>query len=342
MKLLITANITPFLHGGADAHIEGLATALRAHGHQVELIRFPFTFAPEASIEALMAHCEQLDFERPNGQAIDRVISLQFPGYGVRHPEHVVWIMHQHRAVYELYATQNHTPAMQALKEKIHAYDRRVLERARARFANSRRVAERLVEYNGLAATPLYHPPALAGEFRCAPAEPYVFYPSRLESLKRQDLLIEALARAPSGLPVLIAGEGGQRDRYRALVERLGLGDRVRFLGRISDAEKIAFYAHASAVFFGPFDEDYGYITLEAMLSGKPVITCTDSGGPLEFVVDGETGWVCPPDPAALADCLAGIAADPARAAAMGRAGRARYDSLQIDWSTVVERLLAA
>lgn len=342
MKLLVTANLTPFLHGGADAHIVGLSDALRAHGHQVELIRFPFTFAPEASIEGLMAHCEQLDFECPNGQAIDRVISLQFPGYGVRHPEHVVWIMHQHRAVYELYATQNHTPAMQALKQKIHAYDQRVLARARARFANSRRVAERLAEYNGLDAMPLYHPPALAGQFRCAPAEPYIFYPSRLESLKRQDLLIEALAQAPGSLPVLIAGEGGQRDRYRALAEKLGLGDRVRFLGRISEAEKIAFYAHASAVFFGPFDEDYGYITLEAMLSGKPVITCTDSGGPLEFVIDGETGWICPPEPAALADCLAAIAADPARAAAMGRAGRARYESLHIDWSTVVDRLLAA
>ena len=341
MKLIVTANITPFLRGGADAHIEGVTAALRAAGHQVELLRFPFTFAPERSLHELMDFCEQLDLAQPNGQSVDRVISLQFPAYGVQHPDHVVWIMHQHRAVYELYESQNKTPAMHALKEAVHAFDKRTLARARRRFANSCRVAERLAHYNGLTAEPLYHPPANAEHFYCAAAEPYIFYPSRLESLKRQDLLIEALAHAPNSLPIVFAGDGGQRDRYRALAEQLGLGSRVRFLGQISEAEKIALYAHAAAVCFVPFDEDYGYITLEAMLSGKPVITCTDSGGPLEFIRHGETGWVCSPEPEALATCLAELAAHPRRAAEMGQAGRLRYDSLQINWSTVVDRLLA-
>ena len=341
MKLIVTANITPFLRGGADAHIEGVTAALRAAGHQVELLRFPFTFAPERSLHELMDFCEQLDLAQPNGQSVDRVISLQFPAYGVQHPDHVVWIMHQHRAVYELYESQNKTPAMHALKEAVHAFDKRTLARARRRFANSCRVAERLAHYNGLTAEPLYHPPANAEHFYCAAAEPYIFYPSRLESLKRQDLLIEALAHAPNSLPIVFAGDGGQRDRYRALAEQLGLGSRVRFLGQISEAEKIALYAHAAAVCFVPFDEDYGYITLEAMLSGKPVITCTDSGGPLEFIRQGETGWVCSPEPEALATCLAELAAHPQRAAEMGQAGRLRYDSLQINWSSVVDRLLA-
>ena len=93
-------------------------------------------------------------------------------------------------------------------------------------------------------------------------------------------------------------------------------------------------------MFFGPFDEDYGYVTLEAMLSAKPVITCSDSGGPLEFVVPGETGHVVPPEPEAIAQAIEDLAADAALAADMGRNGRAHYESLDINWQNVVQKLL--
>lgn len=341
MRLLITANIAPFLRGGADYHIEGLVAALRRHGHEVELIRFPFKFHPPEAVTDLMEYCGKLDLAMPNGIAIDRVISLQFPGYGIAHPDHVVWLMHQHRAVYELYDQQPASAALAHMRDAIHAFDNQHLGRARCLYANSRCVAGRLQRYNKLHAEPLYHPPAFAEQYYHAPAEPYIFCPSRLERLKRQDLLIEALCHIKSPLNILIAGEGGQRDYYEALVERHHLGNRVRFLGHISEAEKLAFYAHASAVFFGPFDEDYGYITLEAMLASKPVITCTDSGGPLEFVEDGTTGWISPPEPRALADILDYIANHPAETAERGRNGRAAYALRGIGWDSVVAALAA-
>lgn len=341
MRVIVAANITPFLSGGADYHIAGLTEALRRYGHQVELIRFPFVFQPEADIHRLMAFCEGLDLSAPNGQHSDRLISLQFPQFGIRHPNHVSWIMHQHRAVYELYDEAGASPEQRALRQAVAEFDQRALGRVQNRFANSQRVAERLKQYNQLEAEPLYHPPAGAERFHCRPAEPYVFFPSRFETLKRQHLLIEAARRMQSPLPILLAGEGGQLEHCRRLVEQYGLQDRVRFLGRISEQEKYAFYAHALAVFFGPQDEDLGYITLEAMLSAKPVITCRDSGGPLEFVRHEETGWVVEPEPAALAECLDILYANRNRAAEMGRAGRARYDSLEISWEQVVSRLLA-
>ena len=68
------------------------------------------------------------------------------------------------------------------------------------------------------------------------------------------------------------------------------------------DQQKIDLLSAALAVLVPPLDEDYGYVTLEAMLSARAVITCTDSGGPLEFIEHGATGLVCEPDPAALAD----------------------------------------
>ena len=354
MKVLVTANLVPFMRGGADYHIEGVTRALRQHGHEVELLRLPFRFQPESDIRNAMDYAETLDFTAPNGVAIDKVISLQFPGYGVQHPDHVVWVMHQHRAVYELWEYEEEgesgqdeqgkerqaTAAQRELRDAIHAYDNRHLARASRLFANSRRVAERLAHYNDLAATPLYHPPFDAERFYCDEDWGYVFCPSRLESLKRQDLLIEAARHLKTPARILIAGDGGQRGRYQQLIERYRLQDRVRLTGRFSEAEKRAWYAHALAVFFGPRDEDYGYITLEAMLSGKPVITCEDSGGPREFVEHDETGWVLPAEPEAIAAAIDEAWANRARSAEMGRAGQAAYYRAGIGWPQVVATLL--
>jgi len=340
MRLIVTANHVPFMRGGADYHIQGLVAALARHGHEVELLRLPFRFQPEADVERLMAYAAGLDLTAPNGVAIDRLISLQFPGYAIAHPEHVVWVMHQHRAVYELYDDAQASPALRQLRDAVINFDNRHLARAGRLFANSGRVAERLAHFNGLQAEPLHHPPHGAERFFCGDDWGYVFYPSRLESLKRQDLLIEAARHLQSPVKILIAGDGGQRSRFAALVERHGLADRITLTGRFSEAEKLAYYAHALAVFFGPFDEDYGYITLEAMLAGKPVITCQDSGGPREFVQHDETGWVVEPDPRAIAAAIDAAWANRRRSAEMGRAGQAYYQQLAIGWDNVVARLL--
>jgi glycosyltransferase involved in cell wall biosynthesis len=77
------------------------------------------------------------------------------------------------------------------------------------------------------------------------------------------------------------------------------------------------------------------------MLSAKPVITCTDSGGPLEFVLDGETGYVTPPDPDSVADAIERLYQDKQRAKDMGAAGLSRYRSLGISWDHVVQKLLS-
>lgn len=342
MKVLLTANLAPFMSGGAEALAEGLIHALRERGHEVDILRLPFTFSPEASIEHLMRFTGELDMNRPNGQRIDRLISLQFPGYGIQHDHHIVWLLHQHRAAYELYDPATATPELARLRQSIHAYDTQALSRTHALFTISRRVAQRLMQFNGLRAKPLYHPPPQAERLYCAEAEDYIFLPSRLERLKRQDLLIEAARHLRAPVAILLSGDGGQRAYYQGLIDRYRLHERVRLLGRVDARMKLALYAHALAVFFGPFDEDLGYITLEAMLASKPVLTCTDSGGPLEFVIDGETGFITPPDPEAIAERIDWLHAHRTQAAAMGRAGRARWESLGISWPNVVDQLLAA
>jgi len=97
----------------------------------------------------------------------------------------------------------------------------------------------------------------------------------------------------------------------------------------------------ALGVYYGPFDEDYGYVTIEGFAARRPVVTLGDSGGPLEFVQDGETGLVAPPDPVAIAGAFDRLYADRVLAARLGASGRALIEREVPSWSEIVARLLA-
>jgi glycosyltransferase involved in cell wall biosynthesis len=109
----------------------------------------------------------------------------------------------------------------------------------------------------------------------------------------------------------------------------------------VSEAEKIDLFSRCLAVYNGVYDEDYGYITLEGFLAGKPVITHPDSGGPLEFVIDGENGFVVPAASDDIADCIRRLAESHRTAREIGVAGRRTIDALGIGWDHVIEMLLA-
>jgi glycosyltransferase involved in cell wall biosynthesis len=192
--------------------------------------------------------------------------------------------------------------------------------------------------------TPLYHPPVNASQFYTEAAEDYFFFPSRLTPLKRQALVLEALAHTRQPVRVRFAGtaEGARYgEELNTLARELRVNQRVEMLGQVGEEEKRVLYARALGVIFPPVDEDYGYVTLEAMLASKPVVTCRDSGGPLEFVRDGETGLVVDARPEALAETMDTLWKDRLLARKLGEAGRERYDDLEISWQTVVERLVS-
>jgi glycosyltransferase involved in cell wall biosynthesis len=206
-------------------------------------------------------------------------------------------------------------------------------------FTIAKNVSRRLARDCGFDAPALYHPPPRHEEVYSSNYEAVVFAPSRLEKLKRQDLLIEAMTLTRSRVVAVIAGDGTMRDEYERRIEELGLGQKVKMRGAIARDELLAWYANSLAVFFGPHDEDYGYVTLEAMLASRAVITCSDSGGPLEFVRDGETGFVIEPTAEELAAAIDRLAADAALARSLGEAGREHYAALGISWDAVVEKL---
>ncbi|MEM8934752.1 MAG: glycosyltransferase family 4 protein, partial [Acidobacteriota bacterium] len=308
MKIAVTTVAAPFLSGGAERLADGLVDVLKAQGHEVDLLTTPFRFHPEDDVLRSMAFWEGESMEWVNGVDVDRVICLKFPTYALSHPKKVVWLLHQHRSVYELWGRPGPggvQPTVEGalLRRQVFDFDQRHLPSSHRLYTISRTVSSRLLAFNRIRSRPLYHPPPMEGRYRTAEPEPFIFFPSRFEDHKRQVLIIRALQHCKQGVSLVLAGSGkddvvGTLQRH---AEALGLGARVRFVGHVTDEQMLDYYARCLAVFFGPLEEDYGYVTLEAMLSAKPVITCSDSGGPLEFVEDGETGFVTDPRPEAIA-----------------------------------------
>jgi D-inositol-3-phosphate glycosyltransferase len=140
---------------------------------------------------------------------------------------------------------------------------------------------------------------------------------------KGVDTVIEALARLPSDdATLVVCGDGYYRDQLVALSQELGVGDRVRFCGRVSRDEIAGYFAACDVFVLASRLEAAGNVVLEAMASGRPVVT-TDSGGPTEFVREGRTGYVVRPgDAVALADRLQRLLSDDGLREGMGRASR--------------------
>jgi len=345
MKIAVATVQVPFISGGAELMTQGLCDALREAGHDAALVALPFRFGPPAAVRRSMAAWANEDFARFDAGLVDEVIALKFPAFYLRHPSKRVWLMHQHRSVYELFDSpfgeRSDNADAVSLKAEITLCDTQALSEARHVFTISQTVSERLLRFNNVSSKPLLQPPSQAELFYAGEPMPYIFVPSRLEGLKRQDLLIRAMAHVGEPVYAVIAGEGGQRNALELLTSELGLQHRVRFIGRVADDAMRRWYAHSLAVFFGPMLEDYGFITLEAMLSSKAVITCTDSGGPTHFVRDGDTGHITAPEPEAVAHAINTLWANRSRARELGENGRCHYESLQISWDDVVSKLLA-
>jgi glycosyltransferase involved in cell wall biosynthesis len=343
-RILVCEAQVPFVHGGAEVHVRELVRELRARGHQAELVSVPFKWYPKEEILPHAAAWRLLDLSESNGVPVDIVIASKFPTYFVRHPRKVAWLIHQYRAVYELCGTEysdfSHTEGDVGLRDRLIQLDTEMLGECRAIFANARNTAARLAKYNGLAAEALYHPPRLADRLRPGPYGDYVLSVGRIESVKRVDLLVRAMPMVDSRIRLVVAGDGTQRANVERVAEEAGVADRVSFLGTATDEMLLDLYAGALGVLYPPFDEDFGYVTLEAFLARKPVITCTDSGGPNEFVVDGVNGFSCEPAPEAIAAAIEALATDRGRAAAMGEAGREA--AVRITWDGVVEKLVGS
>ena len=342
-RVLVVTSGALFVRGGHLTIAEETAAALRRAGHLADVIVTPQNrFGRQLS--AYLATWLTDVGETADGKPVDQVISLRFPSYAVRHPRHVCWLNHRMREYYDLWDRFVRGLGRKGrLKEGVrrrmfHTLDRWLLTHNVTRLvAQSRTIQARLQRFGGIRSELLYPPPP-ERPYRTDGYGDYVFAVSRLHPLKRLDLLVEAAALARDrSLSFKIAGEGEEEPRLRERIRALGLEGRVELLGAVTDAQLVDHYARCRAVYFAPWNEDYGFVTLEAFRSGKAVVTAADSGGPAELVRHGENGFVSAPTAEAVAAQIDALG-DRGLAERLGQA--ARRDAEAYRWERAVEELL--
>jgi glycosyltransferase involved in cell wall biosynthesis len=172
-------------------------------------------------------------------------------------------------------------------------------------------------------------PPGVAGR--------YIAAVGRLEQMKGFDLLVDAFARAalPEDVRLVIGGEGSQEQALRTQAARLGIADRVVLTGRLDRPQVGALLRNAVAGVVPSRFEGFGISVLEIWRAERPLIA-TNRGGPAGLVTDDVDGILVDPlDPAALADALTTVVADPRRADRLAVEGAVRVRSLT--WDRVVD-----
>lgn len=320
--------------GGAERMYAGVISALSISDVQAELVSLTSDERSFEAIEETMLRFYDLDLS-----GFDGVISTKAPSYLIRHPNHVCFLIHTMRAFYDMFDVEFKNPSKLLInqRELIHKIDTGALSAPRTKklFSIGNEVRKRLLRWNKLESEVL-HPPLLFDNFKTGRYE-YLFMPGRLHRWKRVDLIINALKYVKSPVRLIIAGTGEDESRFKNVA---GNDRRIQFLGRVSDDMLIELYANALAVPFVPINEDYGYVTLEAFRSEKPVITCADSGEPAHFVKDGESGFVCPPSPKEIAKRINHLCENRELARAMGKKGKLSIE--YINWPNVAGRLLSA
>ena len=338
MRIAVCRPQVPYVYGGAEIVADQLVDELRLRGHEVELVAIPFKWAPGSRVLDQAFIWRLLDLSGGD-KPIELVIGTKFPSYGIRHPNKVVWLVHQFRQAYDFdrgeFRQFSEAPLDRATRLGVERFDRVALAEARRIFTISGNVAGRLKRYSGFDATVLPPPPQKLS-YRTDGYDDFVLSVNRLDRYKRIDLLIEA-ARAEPGLRIVIAGDGPDRARLEQLAS--GLNGRIEFAGRVDDDHLADLYARCLAVYYAPVDEDYGMVPYEAFLSAKPVVTTADSGGPLEIVHERETGLVVAPDAAAIAAACTYLAEHLDEAKAWGEAGKTVAE--RITWDACIDALLS-
>jgi glycosyltransferase involved in cell wall biosynthesis len=316
-NILILNPQVPFTSGGAELLVEGLRREFAARDYCVDVVSLPFNAQPKKALLNQIAMWRALELKAFAGRKVDLVIAAKFPSYMVSHPNKVVWLIHQHRQLYELYGSRfgdfDTGPMDESLRRMILQADRQSLGECKARYTISENVSARLKRYLDFDSEVLCPPLPLGEAYFSEQPEDYVLSVGRLCSIKRVDLVIKAMPEIDDKLKLKIVGLPDEPaiDTYlRSEIDKHHLWHRVEFLGRVDDQMLLDLFARAFAVYYAPYDEDYGFVTLEALASGRPVITALDSGSVLEFVQDEVNGLIVEPNEKAIAGAFNRLLSD--------------------------------
>lgn len=332
-KLAIICNTqTSGEKGGAEIFYTNLTDYFKRYVTCVDLIEVPCS---ENTFEDILRG--YLSFYDLDLNDYDGVVSSKAPTYGVRHRNHVCYLMHTIRVYYDMFDEIKKDRSNYDKRKLIQRMDKEFLSQPMTKklFSIGHEVSNRLYKHIGINSEPL-HPGITSEGFYCESFD-YIFMPGRLHKWKRVDLVIEAMKFVKSPVKLKIAGTGEHMNIFKDMVKE---DSRIEFLGFVKDDYMRKLYANALVVTFTPVNEDYGYILHEAFKSFKPVITCVDSGEPTQFIKHGENGYIAQPNPRDIAKYIDLIYENKEKARLMGENG---YKTIEnINWDNVAMTLLKA
>lgn len=345
MKVLIVNNMAPFIWGGAEELAENLRKNLVNAGHDSEVMRIPFKYNPATVIPSQMLMVRTLELDNA-----DRVIALKFPAYLIRHAHKTLWLLHQYRQAYDLFESGHTNIPLNSLgdrlRQMIRNADNEAFSEAAGIYTNSEITQARLRKFNGVDSCVLLPPVNDPHLFIGGQSQGYIFAGGRINKMKRQHMLVEAMASASPNVRLVVAGppeSAEDRLTLEKLVEKYALGSRVHLDLRFLSRTELANYVNnSSACAYLPYDEDsLGYVAMEAATAGKPIITTSDSGGILGLVKNGYTGWVTEPTPVALSEALT-LATTQSQACRceMGESAKMLWSEIGTTWPMIINRLL--
>ncbi|OGF66423.1 MAG: hypothetical protein A2Y62_15895 [Candidatus Fischerbacteria bacterium RBG_13_37_8] len=303
MKVVVVTSDVPFVTGGHRIIAEALVSQLNAYGHDAILWCTPQNRFGRQFSAYLANYFTDLG-ETGSGDKIDAVISLRYPSYAVKHYFHICWLNHRAREYYDLWEQfKSKISFANKIKESIrrtaiHWIDRYFLKNnVKKLYAQSINIQKRLQKWGKIKSEVLY-PPAIPRNYCFKEYGDFIFVPARLHPLKRISLGIDALAKMKNtNISMIIVGEGPEYNNLIALIKECNLEKRVQLLGWVAEDTLLDLYARCLAVFYGPLNEDYGLVTLEAFSSRKALITCQDSGGTNELLEHGKSGFLVNSEP---------------------------------------------
>ncbi len=317
MKIAIVApSPIPYSLGGAEKLWQRMFDYINRYTeHQCELIKIPIKEDNFYNLIDAYYRFYKLDLSH-----FDMIISGKYPAWMVKHQNHYLYMLHPLRGLYDLYdfkrfkdekipnflknitSIDDMFSRVFELKREnikidfpskfakcvIQFLDSHAQKSIKKFFAISKTVSLRKEYFFTNQKIKVIYPPTNI-ENLYSNSYDYFFTVSRLDKPKRVDLIVKAYIKANINIPLKIAGIGLELNNIKSIAED---NPNIKFLGYISDIDLGNYYSNALATIFIPYQEDYGLVTIESMLSKKPVITTNDSGGVLEFVKNGKSGLI--------------------------------------------------
>lgn len=342
-KIALVSSGVPFIKGGARNIVEWLADKLRERGLEVSIVLIPQVDTPDKLINQMLV------FQWLNLDEADLVITFRPMSHVIQHPNKVAWFIHHIRSFYDYWDSPRRgfprDSRHQALRSLLFEIDTRAISSATKVFANSQEVQTRLRNFNGIDSHVLYPPLLDSEKYRTVGFNNEIVCIGRLESHKRPDLFIRALAQTSSDVKLHflgVASDSAYSQELNQLIIRLKLEKRVTMENRwVSESEKIDVLSKCLATIYAPDNEDsYGYPSLESAYSRKPIITTNDAGGVTELVIHNYNGWNVNPTESDLASVFDEALGDIERTQKMGLNSLERLSQLDISWDHVLTELL--